>query len=494
MASSDQDEEPQFTNIAMMPPEWFEPKIEHPLRPKTANDAKSVDTKSPNANAQVQSPAYTDKVMIDSGSIVGRLLNGAGTFDHILENIFLYLDGNSLAAAADVSENWRQYVEGAFWSKPAKIKQINYQWSAHLPMSSIKFHGAEIISMKCNGGIVACGEKGTGNIAIYNRRDIARKTYLDQRSLADHFSKQVLGNTKDTTITPIINLNAHERSVMALDLNEYILVSAGFGSEVKVWDMRSGQLMATLFRVNCRVNAVRLMGKRSIFVGSNNVVMIYRIEGNLATANDITFRYDGYLSGHDGEILCMDHNGELLGTGSADRTVKLWSGVQGTTGTTAGQQTLTGHDTKVKCLAMTATHVASGSWDRTCRVWLVRTGECVRVLKHEAFVRSVAMDNYRIATGDVCGLVYVWTLPNVLNPAMGPGVLCLRAHNAIDSDRPMEESHKWVNGVHLETSVLIAVAGKNGRIGIQDFWKDGGKDVYMMESFGQDHSGEFMIG
>ena len=96
----------------------------------------------------------------------------------------------------------------------------------------------------------------------------------------------------------------------------------------------------------------------------------------------------------------------------------------------------------MKCLALTATHAASGSRDRTCRVWLLRTGECVRVLKHEAFVRSVAMDNFRIATGDVCGLVYVWTLPNVLNPAMGPDVLCLRAHNAIDSDRPMADVHR----------------------------------------------------
>ena len=487
MASSDQDEEPQFTNIAMMPPEWFEPKVEHPLRPKTVHGGKSIEDKSQNANAQASADTETHGVIIDSESIVGRLLNGAGTFDHILENVFLSLDGNSLAAAAEVSENWRQYVEETFWSKPAKIKQINYQWSAHLPMSSIKFHGAEIISMSCNGGFVACGEKSTGNIAIYNRRDIAMKNYLDQRSLADHFSNQVLGNTKDTTITPIITLKAHERSVVSLDFNEFILVSAGFGSEVKVWDMRSGQLMATLFRVNCRVNAVKIMGKRNIFVGSNNVVMIYRIEGNLAMANDITFRYDGYLSGHEGEILCMDHNGELLGTGSADKTVKLWSGVRGTT---AGQQTLSGHETKVKCLALTATHAASGSWDRTCRVWLLRTGECVRVLKHEAFVRSVAMDSFRIATGDVCGLVYVWTLPNVLNPAMGPDVLCLRAHNAIDSDRPMEDSHKWVNAVHLETSVLIAVAGRNGRIVIQDFWKDGGKDVYMMESFGQDHQGE----
>ena len=33
----------------------------------------------------------------------------------------------------------------------------------------------------------------------------------------------------------------------------------------------------------------------------------------------------------------------------------------------------------------------------------------------------------------------------------------------------MAEGQKWVNHLHLETTVLIAVAGENGRIVIQGF-------------------------
>ena len=121
MATSNQEPYPLFTNIAMMPPEWFEPKVEHPLRPKTVHGGKFVEDKSQNANVQASADTDTDRVVIDNESIVGRLLNGAGTFDHILENVFLSLDGNSLAAAAEVSENWRRYVEETFWSQPAKI-------------------------------------------------------------------------------------------------------------------------------------------------------------------------------------------------------------------------------------------------------------------------------------------------------------------------------------------------------------------------------------
>ena len=134
-----------------------------------------------------------------------------------------------------------------------------------------------------------------------------------------------------------------------------------------------------------------------VFVfSSNNVIMIYRIDGNILRADDTIFRYDGFLNGHDGDILCMDHNGDLLATGSTDKTVKLWSGVSLNVFRTTGEQevssavtvlylvlkscvfpqTLTGHTKQVKCLAMTSTHVASGSWDRTCRVWSIATGEC----------------------------------------------------------------------------------------------------------------------
>lgn len=65
--------------------------------------------------------------------------------------------------------------------------------------------------------------------------------------------------------------------------------------------------------------------------------------------------------------------------------------------------------------------------------------------QHEMFVRSVAMDRHRVVTGDVGGYVFVWSLPNCMNSAMGPDALCLRAHNAIDSDRPMRDTTRLKN-------------------------------------------------
>ena len=51
------------------------------------------------------------------------------------------------------------------------------KWSSYMPLSSIKFHGAKVISMRCNGANIACGEEGTGNVAIYRRKDITKKHY-----------------------------------------------------------------------------------------------------------------------------------------------------------------------------------------------------------------------------------------------------------------------------------------------------------------------------
>ena len=56
-------------------------------------------------------------------------------------------------------------------------------------------------------------------------------------------------------------------------------------------------------------------------------LQIYRIDGNVAEG-EATFHFDGSLTGHEGDILCIDHNGgQLVGTGSTDRTVKVWHGM-----------------------------------------------------------------------------------------------------------------------------------------------------------------------
>ena len=52
---------------------------------------------------------------------------------------------------------------------------------------------------------------------------------------------------------------------------------------------------------------------------------------------------------------------------------------------------------------MTGELAASGGRDKSCRIWSLATGECLRVIKHQVFVGSVAIDQHRVVTGDLYG-------------------------------------------------------------------------------------------
>ena len=62
-------------------------------------------------------------------------------------------------------------------------------------------------------------------------------------------------------------LKAHAGSVTALDMNEHFLVSGSVCGSAKVWDVRNGKYVTTLLKGASKVNAIRLVGKRHIFVG-----------------------------------------------------------------------------------------------------------------------------------------------------------------------------------------------------------------------------------
>ena len=51
------------------------------------------------------------------------------------------------------------------------------QWSSHLPQFYIKFHRVKILSMRCDASNIACGEQGTGRVAVYSRMEIAKRRY-----------------------------------------------------------------------------------------------------------------------------------------------------------------------------------------------------------------------------------------------------------------------------------------------------------------------------
>ena len=58
-------------------------------------DDKSAEAAAPEKQRR-NSEGTTNDVMLGNKSVIGRLFNGFGAFDHILEAIFLYLVRNLL--------------------------------------------------------------------------------------------------------------------------------------------------------------------------------------------------------------------------------------------------------------------------------------------------------------------------------------------------------------------------------------------------------------
>lgn len=116
------------------------------------------------------------------------------------------------------------------------------------------------------------------------------------------------------------------------------------------------------------------------------------------------------LEGHTNWIrsVAFSPNGEILVSGSDDKTLILWN-------TKTGQclKTLEGHTQRVWSVAFSpdGNTVASSSEDKTVRLWNIHTGECSHVLqKHTHWVRGVAFSpNGKIlASGSSDRTVILW--------------------------------------------------------------------------------------
>jgi serine/threonine protein kinase len=86
------------------------------------------------------------------------------------------------------------------------------------------------------------------------------------------------------------------------------------------------------------------------------------------------------LSGHSDVVkaIAVSPNGQILASGSYDKTVKVWSLATGEV-----RHTFTEHQHRVSCVAISPDSqiLASGSYDKTIKLWLLTTGEELHTLR-----------------------------------------------------------------------------------------------------------------
>jgi tetratricopeptide (TPR) repeat protein len=266
---------------------------------------------------------------------------------------------------------------------------------------------------------------------------------------------------------------------VALDDEGARLVSGSADRTVRVWDARTGRLLATLRGHTDRVTSVAFVphtrGARVVSAGGDRTVRLWDVDsgqellaltghreavlglgfsadgGWLATGSgDRTVRlWDGRyeqpartLSGHAGEVAVVvaSADGRLLASGGADQSVRVWD-------LRSGQQvhSLAGHTRSVRALAFSAdgSRLVSGGYDRTVKVWDVRSGrELLSLTGLNGSVVAVAFstDGESVAARDETGEVRAWSADDghPLDDGGGPIPASVRQVFSTDGARRIE--------------------------------------------------------
>ena len=279
---------------------------------------------------------------------------------------------------------------------------------------------------------------------------------------------------------------AHTGGVRAASLtsNGQTLISSGSDRLIKVWDLSTERQLLTLQGHGAAVNDLELdrTGHLVLSASEDKTVRIWQIPSGeerfllrlgsewatqvvispdtqtaITSCNDNTLKFWHVgtqntgellksLQGHQGLItsLGLSHDGELLVSGSEDRTLRLWQPHKAQLLTV-----LRGHQEGVNCLAMSTPWmelplsaqqlIVSGSSDQTIRLWDGQQGTELRILKgHTGRVTVLALhpSGMILASGGSDQVIKLWDL------AKGTELISLRGHRGIISSLAFSASGK----------------------------------------------------
>jgi eukaryotic-like serine/threonine-protein kinase len=232
---------------------------------------------------------------------------------------------------------------------------------------------------------------------------------------------------------------------VALSRDGKTLVSGSYDGTINVWDVNAGKVRATSKGHADVVTSVALSGdgKNIVSGGADKTVKVWDVGMGQERAT---------LKGHEGAVLsvALSGDGKTIVSGSEDKTIKVWD-----VDAAKERATLKNYITPVASVALSGdgkTLVSAGSFASTVKVWDVGKGKVISTLKgylSGSFspVNSVALsgDGKTVVSGSYDNTVKVWDV------STGQVRATLKGHAG------------WVNSVALSTDGKTIVSGSQDK-------------------------------
>ncbi|HSW86361.1 MAG TPA: F-box/WD40 repeat-containing protein [Rhabdochlamydiaceae bacterium] len=111
------------------------------------------------------------------------------------------------------------------------------------------------------------------------------------------------------------------------------------------------------------------------------------------------------LKGHENDIYCLCTKGNFLYSGSADGTIKVWD-----LETNECKATLNDHKGPITSLCINKNFLCSGSADGTIKVWNLDTNECEITLEAGSSIECLCIQKNVLYSGSADGKIKIWDL------------------------------------------------------------------------------------
>lgn len=228
-----------------------------------------------------------------------------------------------------------------------------------------------------------------------------------------HIINKLKGHTNHVNCLALLSLTNQEEDEYEEEEEETILASGSSDDTIKLWNIKTGQLIDTLIDTNTNwekspiVKCLLLINSETLASGcGDNLIKLWNLK------NGQLFQT---LKGHSDDINCLiklnnNNDEQIIASGSNDKTIKIWNLLTGQT-----IKTLYGHDDNINCLLLLNDNeiLASGSSDTKIKLWYISSGQLIKTLNgHKYSITSILIlnDNETIVSSSWDRTIKLWNI------------------------------------------------------------------------------------